>query len=59
MKPDSQKSTTESMGDSVKGKADNLGSSMQPDDSKSTSQKAGDESKGMLDQAKDAVGMGK
>ncbi|CDO69230.1 hypothetical protein BN946_scf185042.g132 [Trametes cinnabarina] len=65
MKPDSQKSMTEQVGDSVKGTADSLASTMQPQ--KSTSQQVGDslssnsnENQGsMMDKAKDMLGMSK
>ncbi|EIM82986.1 uncharacterized protein STEHIDRAFT_64404 [Stereum hirsutum FP-91666 SS1] len=66
LKPDSQKSTTEQFGDSVKGTGDSLASSAQPQGEKSTSQKAGDTFSGnsnendqsMLDKTKNALGMG-
>ena len=40
--PDSEKSTTEHMGDKFKGKTDSAASSLQPQSEKSTSQKMGD-----------------
>ncbi|KAI0744234.1 heat shock protein 9/12-domain-containing protein [Daedaleopsis nitida] len=66
MKPDSEKSTTEHMGDMFKGKSDSAASSMQPQSEKSTSQKAGDafssnsnESQpSMTQKAKNAMGLG-
>ncbi|KAL0960696.1 hypothetical protein HGRIS_005721 [Hohenbuehelia grisea] len=42
VKPDSEKSTTEHLGDKVKGKSDNVGSSAQPDSEKSYTQQIGD-----------------
>ena len=42
VKPDSQKSTTEHMGDKFKGKTDSAASSLQPQSEKSTTQKVGD-----------------
>ncbi|KAJ7601958.1 heat shock protein 9/12-domain-containing protein [Mycena polygramma] len=67
LKPDSQKSTTEQMGDSVKGTGDSIASTLQPQSEKSTSQKAGDTLSGnsnnndesLMNKAKDAVGMQK
>ncbi|KAI9067418.1 hypothetical protein FKP32DRAFT_284574 [Trametes sanguinea] len=67
MKPDSQKSMTEQMGDSMKGTADSMASSLQPQSEKSTSQKMGDsmssnsnENQGsVMDKAKDMLGMNK
>ncbi|KAL4254247.1 hypothetical protein ABKN59_002876 [Abortiporus biennis] len=66
MKPDSQKSTTEHIGDSVKGTTDSMASTFQPQGEKSTSQKAGDAMSGnsnesapsMTQKVKNAVGMG-
>ncbi|KIK71655.1 hypothetical protein GYMLUDRAFT_235956 [Collybiopsis luxurians FD-317 M1] len=65
LKPDSQKSTTERMGDNIKGTADSAASTVQPQSEKSTTQKAGDTLSGnsnesnesMLDKAKDKLGM--
>ncbi|EJD41904.1 heat shock protein 9/12, partial [Auricularia subglabra TFB-10046 SS5] len=42
LKPDSQKSMTESMGDTMKGTADKMAGAMQPESQKSGSQQAGD-----------------
>ncbi|KAJ6454774.1 heat shock protein 9/12-domain-containing protein, partial [Mycena vitilis] len=64
LKPDSQKSTTEQMGDSVKGTGDSIASTLQPQSEKSTTQKAGDTFSGnsnnndesLMNKAKDAVG---
>ncbi|KAG8849337.1 hypothetical protein FRB96_000873 [Tulasnella sp. 330] len=42
VKPDSEKSTTEHLGDTVKGKADNVGSAAEPESEKSTMQKITD-----------------
>ncbi|KAG8849335.1 hypothetical protein FRB96_000871 [Tulasnella sp. 330] len=42
IKPDSEKSTTEHVGDTVKGKADNVGSTVQPESEKSYIQQAAD-----------------
>ncbi|KAH7108473.1 hypothetical protein BKA62DRAFT_782296 [Auriculariales sp. MPI-PUGE-AT-0066] len=61
----SEKSTTEHIGDTFKGKSDNLASSFQPQGEKSSSQKAGDALSGnstndsMMDKAKHALGMEK
>lgn len=41
-KPDSQKTTTEHLGDKFSGKVDNAASSMQPQGHKSLTQKVGD-----------------
>ncbi|KAI0655897.1 heat shock protein 9/12-domain-containing protein [Cubamyces menziesii] len=67
MKPDSQKSFGEQMGDSMKGTADSIASSMQPQSEKSTTQKMGDSMSGnsnenqesMMDKAKNMFGMDK
>ncbi|KAF9058979.1 heat shock protein 9/12-domain-containing protein [Rhodocollybia butyracea] len=67
LKPESEKSTTESVGDSVKGHADNAASTLQPQSEKSTSQKMGDSLSGnsnnndqsLLDKTKDTLGMNK
>ncbi|KAI0369677.1 hypothetical protein BV20DRAFT_346098 [Pilatotrama ljubarskyi] len=67
MKPDSQKSMTEQMGDSMKGTADSVASTVQPQSEKSTSQQMGDSMSGnsnenqesMMDKAKNAFGMNK
>ncbi|KAG7091339.1 hypothetical protein E1B28_010382 [Marasmius oreades] len=66
LKPDSEKSTTEHMGDKLKGHGDSAASTMQPQSEKSTGQKVGDtlsgnsnnNDKSMIDKAKDAVGLG-
>ncbi|KAF8212028.1 heat shock protein 9/12-domain-containing protein [Mycena galopus ATCC 62051] len=66
LKPDSQKSTTEQIGDSVKGTGDSVASTLQPQSDKSATQKAGDTVSGnsnnndqsLMDKAKNAVGMG-
>jgi hypothetical protein len=42
LKPDSEKSTTEHLGDKFKGNMDSAGSTMQPQSEKSTTQKVGD-----------------
>ncbi|KAJ4487767.1 heat shock protein 9/12-domain-containing protein [Lentinula aciculospora] len=42
MKPESQKTATESLVDSVKSTGDSLASTFQPESQKSTTQKAGD-----------------
>jgi len=65
LKPDSQKTTTESMGDSLKGTGDSIASTIQPQSDKTGSQKIGDSVSGnsnendqsMLDKAKNAVGI--
>ncbi|KAJ7940449.1 heat shock protein 9/12-domain-containing protein [Mycena leptocephala] len=66
MKPDSQKSTTEQMGDHFKGAGDSVASTFQPQSDKSATQKAGDtfssnsnnNDESLLNKAKNAVGMG-
>ncbi|KAJ8077457.1 hypothetical protein PQX77_010525 [Marasmius sp. AFHP31] len=66
IKPDSQKSTTEHLGDKFKGTGDSAASSLQPQSEKSSGQKLGDtfssnsnqNDQSMLDKAKDAVGLG-
>ncbi|KAG9050484.1 hypothetical protein FS837_004978 [Tulasnella sp. UAMH 9824] len=64
LKPDSEKSTTEHMGDKLKGTGDSMASSMQPQSEKSTTQKMGDSvssgntNESLLDKAKNAMGMG-
>jgi len=67
LKPDSEKSTTEHLGDKFKGTADSAGSTAQPESEKSYTQKAGDAVSGnnnnndasLVDKAKNAVGLGK
>ncbi|KAG8943026.1 hypothetical protein FRC04_003237 [Tulasnella sp. 424] len=65
IKPDSEKSTTEHVGDKMKGTSDSVASSLQPQSEKSTSQKVGDSmssnttNDSLLDQAKDALGLGR
>jgi len=64
LKPDSQKTTTEKISDTVKGHADSVGSTLQPQGEKSNTQKAGDALSGnkndnqdsLLDKAKNALG---
>ncbi|KAJ7444907.1 heat shock protein 9/12-domain-containing protein [Mycena latifolia] len=66
MKPDSQKTTTEQIGDSFKGTTDSVASTFQPNSEKSTTQKAGDtlssnsnhNDESLLAKAKNAMGMG-
>ncbi|KAH7929903.1 hypothetical protein BV22DRAFT_1001852 [Leucogyrophana mollusca] len=66
LKPDSQKTTTEQAGDTLKGWSDSAASTVQPQGEKSTTQKAGDAVSGnsnenqesLVDKAKNAVGMG-
>ncbi|KAF8490451.1 heat shock protein 9/12-domain-containing protein [Russula emetica] len=64
MTPDSEKSTTEHMGDKIKGKADNVASRAQPESQKSSGQKVGDaldnggDDTSLVDKAKNAVGLG-
>ncbi|KAJ7047002.1 heat shock protein 9/12-domain-containing protein [Mycena alexandri] len=66
LKPDSQKSTTEQLGDHVKGTGDSIASTLQPQSEKSTTQKAGDtfssnsnnNDQSLLDKTKNAVGLG-
>jgi len=65
LKPDSQKSTTEQAGDSVKGNLDSAASTLQPQSEKSTSQQAGDSLSGnsnnndesLLGKTKNTLGM--
>ncbi|KAI0821684.1 heat shock protein 9/12-domain-containing protein [Trametes gibbosa] len=67
VKPNSEKSLTEQMGDSLKGTADSIASTVQPQSEKSTTQKMGDSISGnsnenqdsMIDKAKNALGMQK
>ncbi|EIW63603.1 uncharacterized protein TRAVEDRAFT_43889 [Trametes versicolor FP-101664 SS1] len=67
VKPDSQKSYAEQMGDSLKGTADSIASTMQPQSGKSTTQKMGDSvnsnsnenQDSLMDKAKYALGMEK
>ncbi|KAL0946684.1 hypothetical protein HGRIS_012871 [Hohenbuehelia grisea] len=64
IKPDSQKTTTEHIGDAVKGTMDSAASTLQPNSEKSGSQQLGDSvssnqnenSQSLLDQAKNAMG---
>ncbi|KAG8932933.1 hypothetical protein FRC01_011650 [Tulasnella sp. 417] len=64
LKPDSEKSTTEHMGDKLKGTGDSMASAMQPQSEKSNTQKMGDTmssggtNESLLDKAKNAMGMG-
>ncbi|KAF4576720.1 hypothetical protein EYR36_000684 [Pleurotus pulmonarius] len=66
MKPDSQKTTTEHMGDYVKGTMDSMASTMQPNSDKSGTQRMGDSmtsnsnhnEESLMDKAKNAMGMG-
>ncbi|KAI5117774.1 hypothetical protein M0805_003593 [Coniferiporia weirii] len=66
LKPENEKSTTERMGDTVKGKADSAASSAQPEGEKSYMQQASDSLSGnqnensdsLLGKAKGAMGMG-
>ncbi|CAE6508902.1 unnamed protein product [Rhizoctonia solani] len=66
LKPDSQKTTTEQVGDTVKGNLDSAASTLQPNESKSDSQKLGDTLSGnsnenkqsLLDKTKNAIGLG-
>ncbi|KAG8761371.1 hypothetical protein FRC14_004776 [Serendipita sp. 396] len=68
MKPDSQKTFGEQIGDTLQGKGDSMMSTLQPQQEKTTTQKMGDAVSGnqnhnpgersLLDKAKDAVGMG-
>ncbi|KAJ3013663.1 hypothetical protein NUW54_g1527 [Trametes sanguinea] len=69
MKPDSQKSMTEQMGDSMKGTADSMASSLQPQverevhvpkDGRLDEAATSNENQGsMMDKAKDMLGMNK
>ncbi|KAL5504814.1 hypothetical protein ACEPAH_7477 [Sanghuangporus vaninii] len=64
VKPESEKSTTERAGDTVKGKADSAASSVQPESEKSYTQQAGDmfsgnsneNSESLVDKAKNMLG---
>ncbi|CAE6468285.1 unnamed protein product [Rhizoctonia solani] len=66
LKPDSQKTATEQLSDTVKGNLDSAASTLQPNESKSDSQKVGDTLSGnsnenkdsLFQQAKNAVGLG-
>ncbi|EJD02935.1 uncharacterized protein FOMMEDRAFT_156295 [Fomitiporia mediterranea MF3/22] len=65
LKPDSEKSTTEHLGDKFKGNADNAASHAQPSSEKSTTQKVSDtfstsseNNDSFLDKTKDTLGMG-
>ncbi|KAF5389919.1 hypothetical protein D9757_003688 [Collybiopsis confluens] len=66
IKPDSEKTTTEHVGDKLKGTADSVASTLQPQGEKSTSQKVGDTfssnsndtDDSLLNKAKNAVGLG-
>ncbi|KAJ3995969.1 heat shock protein 9/12-domain-containing protein [Lentinula boryana] len=66
LKPESQKSTTESWGDSAKSAADSLASTVEPNSEKSYTQKAVDStssnsnenSDSLLTKAQDALGLG-
>ncbi|KAN0114105.1 Heat shock protein 9/12 domain containing protein [Russula decolorans] len=66
LKPDSEKSTPEHMGDKIKGKADHIASKVQPESEKSSGQKVGDalsadhggDDTSLVDKAKNAVGLG-
>ncbi|KAF8482979.1 heat shock protein 9/12-domain-containing protein [Russula ochroleuca] len=68
LKPDSQKSTPEQIGDKIKGTADSIASKAQPEDQKSKGQQVGDTlssdhggddtSESLLNKAKNAVGLG-
>ncbi|KAI0645937.1 heat shock protein 9/12-domain-containing protein [Trametes meyenii] len=62
LKPDSQKSMTEQMGDSMKGTADSIASTLQPQSEKSTTQQMGDSissnsNENQAHKAKNALGM--
>jgi hypothetical protein len=65
-KPDSEKSTTEHLGDKFKGNMDSAASTLQPQSDKTTGQKVGDTLSGnsnnndesLMQKAKNAVGLG-
>ncbi|KAL5507336.1 hypothetical protein ACEPAH_6792 [Sanghuangporus vaninii] len=66
LKPDSEKSTTEHLGDKVKGKTDSAAGSAQPESEKSYTQQAtdkvsssGTDNRSYTDKTKDALGLGK
>ncbi|EJD35291.1 hypothetical protein AURDEDRAFT_75423 [Auricularia subglabra TFB-10046 SS5] len=69
LKPDSEKTTTEHLGDKISGKADNAAGTLQPQGEKSYTQKVGDTFSGghdattnnnssIVDKAKSALGLG-
>ncbi|KAF8623579.1 hypothetical protein AX15_006347 [Amanita polypyramis BW_CC] len=66
MKPDSEKSLTEHVGDHLKGTMDSIGSTMQPNSQKSTTQQMGDSMNSnsnenqdsLFSKAKRSMGMG-
>ncbi|KIK57663.1 hypothetical protein GYMLUDRAFT_45828 [Collybiopsis luxurians FD-317 M1] len=66
LKPDSEKTTTEHIGDKFKGTADSVASTVQPQGEKSTTQKVGDtfssnsneNDESLLTKTKNAVGLG-
>ncbi|KAH9942495.1 heat shock protein 9/12-domain-containing protein [Epithele typhae] len=66
LKPDSEKSTTEHIGDKFRGNVDSAQSTMQPQNDKSTTQRMGDAVSGnqnetqpsLTQKAKDALGFG-
>ncbi|KAJ3916841.1 heat shock protein 9/12-domain-containing protein [Lentinula edodes] len=66
LKPESEKSTLESLGDSAKSTGDSLASTFQPESQKSTTQKAGDafssnsneNEDSLLTKAQNAMGFG-
>ncbi|KAJ3877276.1 heat shock protein 9/12-domain-containing protein [Lentinula edodes] len=66
LKPESEKSTLESLGDSAKSTGDSLASTFQPESQKSTTQKAGDafssnsneNEDSLLTKAQNAIGLG-
>ncbi|KAI0298556.1 heat shock protein 9/12-domain-containing protein [Russula brevipes] len=65
LKPDSEKSTPEHVGDKIKGAVDTIASKVQPEGQKSTGQKIGDtvssdhgsDDTSLVNKAKDAAGV--
>ncbi|KAH9961293.1 heat shock protein 9/12-domain-containing protein [Russula dissimulans] len=66
LKPDSEKSTSEHIGDKLKGTADSIASKLQPEGQKSTGQQVGDklssgpgdENTPVVDKIKDGLSLG-
>ncbi|KAF8342328.1 heat shock protein 9/12-domain-containing protein [Cantharellus anzutake] len=66
LKPDSEKTTGEHVGDAIKGAGDSLASTIQPQNDKSSSQKIGDtlssnqneDQRTLTEKAKDTLGLG-
>ncbi|CAK1356112.1 hypothetical protein CB0940_00242 [Cercospora beticola] len=58
LKPDSQKSTTEQLGDKAKGAGDSVAGKAQPEEEKSATQKATDSVSSAGESVKDTLGLG-